>query len=85
MIKRLYLILSLTLLLSQLLATNKKLFFDPCKTFSKNMKFDCYRDFKEMSQFLIDAQKKYPQFTKLESIGKSYEGRDLWLMTITDF
>ena len=50
MIKRLYLILSLTLLLSQLIATNKKLFFGPCKTFSKNMKFDCYRDFKEMSQ-----------------------------------
>ena len=49
------------------------------------MKFDCYRDFKEMSQFLKDAQKKYPQLAKLESIGKSYEGRDLWLMTITDF
>ena len=57
MIKRLHLILSLTLLLSQMFATNKKLFFGPCKTFSKNMKFDCYRDFKEMSQFLIDAQK----------------------------
>ena len=85
MIKRLYLFLSLSLLLSQLFASNKKLFFGPCKTFSKNMKFDCYRDFKEMSQFLKDAQKKYPQFTKLESIGKSYEGRDLWLMTITDF
>jgi len=85
MIKRLYLFLSLSLLLSQLFASNKKLFFGPCKTFSKNMKFDCYRDFKEMSQFLKDAQKKYPQLTKLESIGKSYEGRDLWLMTVTDF
>ena len=85
MIKRLDLILSITLLLSPLFASNKKLFFGPCKAFSKNLKFDCYRDFKEMSQFLKDAQKKFPQLTKLESIGKSYEGRDLWLMTITDF
>jgi len=27
----------------------------------------------------------YPNLAKLESIGKSYEGRDLWCLTITDF
>lgn len=27
----------------------------------------------------------YPDLAKLESIGKSYEGRDLWCLTITDF
>ena len=79
MIKKTHILISLTFLLSQSFAANKKLFFGPCKTFSKNMKFDCYRDFKEMSQFLKDAQKKYPQFTKLESIGKSYEGRETLL------
>ena len=85
MIKRFYLLFSITLLFSQLSATNDKLFFGPCNSFSKDMKFDCYHDFKEMSQFLKDAQAKYPQLAKLESIGKSYQGRDLWLITITDF
>src|SRR6478609_1291131 len=27
----------------------------------------------------------YPDLAKFESIGKSYEGRDLWCLTITDF
>lgn len=27
----------------------------------------------------------YPNLAKLESIGKSYQGRDLWVLTITDF
>lgn len=27
----------------------------------------------------------YPDLARLESIGKSYEGRDLWCLTITDF
>ena len=44
--------------MSQLFASNKKLFFGPCKTFSKNMKFDCYRDFKEMSQFFKGCAEK---------------------------
>ena len=85
MIKRSHIIFSLVFIISQLSASNDKLFFGPCNPFSKDMKFDCYHDFKEMSQFLKDAHKKYPQFTKLESIGKSYEGRDLWVLTVTDF
>ena len=85
MIKRSHIIFSLVFIISQLSASNDKLFFGPCNPFSKDMKFDCYHDFKEMSQFLKDAHKQYPQFTKLESIGKSYEGRDLWVLTVTDF
>src|SRR5262245_13720471 len=27
----------------------------------------------------------YPDLAKLESIGKSYKGRDIWCLTITDF
>lgn len=38
---------------------------------------------------LVENMKKivaaHPDFAKLESIGKSYEGRDMWTMTITDF
>lgn len=38
---------------------------------------------------LVDNMKKiaaaHPDIAKLESIGKSYEGRDMWTLTITDF
>ena len=38
-----------------------------------------------MVKFLKDVNQKYPQYTDLVSIGKSYQGRDLWLLTVTDF
>ena len=28
---------------------------------------------------------RYPELVNLESIGKSYEGRDIWLLTVTNF
>jgi hypothetical protein len=38
---------------------------------------------------IVDIMQKiaraYPDLAKLESIGKSYEGRDLWMLTITNF
>ena len=85
MIKIFKFLMLLIFFISNLIASNDKLFFGSCNPFSKDMKFDCYHDYKEMSQFLKDAHKKYPRLTKLESIGKSYEGRELWLITITDF
>jgi hypothetical protein len=77
--------LIILLFISSLLANNDKLFFKSCDPFSRSMKFDCYHDYEEMVQFLKDVNQKYPQYTDLVSIGKSYQGRDLWLITITDF
>ena len=37
-----------------------------------------------MTRFLQDAAAAYPQYASLESIGKSWQGRDLWVLTITD-
>jgi len=65
--------------------TNEKLYFGPCNKFAKDLTFDCYRSFDEVVQFLQDATKQYPSLAKLESIGKSFEGRDLWVITITDY
>ena len=62
-----------------------KLFFEPCAPFSENLVFDCYRDFEEVEVFLQAAADRFPEKTHLESLGKSYQGRDLWLLTITDF
>ena len=74
-----------TMSLSVLMAGEDKLFFGPCSSFSESMKFDCYRDYEEVAQFLTDAHAQYPNHTRLESIGKSYQGRDLWVLTVTNF
>ena len=42
-----------------------------------------YISYDEMTAFLKDAAKRYPNFIKVESIGKSYEGRDIYLATLS--
>lgn len=44
-----------------------------------------YSDHAEIYRICNDLAKAYPDLIKLESIGKSVEGRDIWLMSITDF
>ena len=77
--------LIIALFISTLFPNNEKLFFGSCDPFSRSMKFDCYHDYKEMVKFLKDVNQKYPDYTDLVSIGKSFQGRDLWLLTVTDF
>lgn len=45
--------------------------------------WDKYRSTSEIEKILKELQKAYPQWCKLESLGKSYEKKDLWLITIT--
>jgi hypothetical protein len=61
-----------------------KLYFDACPRFGPDVEFNCYRDFAEVQQFLRDAAEAHPELATLESIGKSFQGRDLWVLTITD-
>ncbi len=44
-----------------------------------------YSDHAEIYRICNDLAKTYPDLVKLESIGKSVEGRDIWLMSVTDF
>jgi len=46
--------------------------------------FDHYHSFDEMTAFLREAVQKHPDLASLSSIGKSYQGRDLWLLTVTN-
>jgi hypothetical protein len=46
------------------------------------IRFNRIHDYDEVVQILKDVHAAYPQWTRLESIGKSLEGRDLWLLTI---
>ena len=45
---------------------------------------DQYHTFDEMEQILQDIAEDYPDITSLYSIGKSYEGRDVWCLEISD-
>ena len=62
-----------------------KLFYPACQAFSSDAPFDCYRNYEEMTQFLQDAASQHPDHARLSSLGQSYEGRELWLLTVTDF
>jgi zinc carboxypeptidase len=62
----------------------EKLYFPPCPDFSETYTFDCYHGYDEVSDFVRTAAEAYPGRARLESMGQSWEGRDLWVMTITD-
>lgn len=47
--------------------------------------FDRYYRYDELTQLLHAYQEEFAGFVKLDSIGKSYEGRDIWLITVTNF
>ena len=61
-----------------------KRYFPACPPFAVDYAFDCYNDYAEVTRFLQDAAAAYPEYASLESIGKSWQGRDLWVLTITD-
>jgi Zinc carboxypeptidase len=44
-----------------------------------------YNDHAGITEICKKIAAAYPDLAKLESLGKSYKGRDLWCLTITDF
>ncbi len=46
--------------------------------------FDRYIRYDELTQICKDLAAEYPNLVMLDSIGKSHEGRDIWILTITD-
>jgi len=48
-------------------------------------RFNKFYRYEESTSLLKAYAKEYPNLIKLESIGKSYEGRDVWLITATNF
>lgn len=43
-----------------------------------------YHTFPEMSELMAGWADEYPAIAELSSIGKTENGRDLWLLTLTD-
>jgi hypothetical protein len=49
---------------------------------SVHLSYNRYYDYEALTDALNQLVRMYPQFLKIESIGKSVENRDLWLVTI---
>lgn len=49
-----------------------------------NVAFNKYYRYDEITNYLKDVAAAYPEIARLESAGKSYEGRDIWVMTLTN-
>src|SRR5579885_2209811 len=48
------------------------------------IEFNRYYRYDELTKLLQAYVKEYPDLVELSSIGKSYEGRDIWLLTVTN-
>ena len=48
------------------------------------LSFNKYYDWEEVEDALRKLEKAYPKFLKLRSIGKSFQGREIWYMTINN-
>src|SRR5262245_28907188 len=53
----------------------------PSKT---DLMFNHYYDYDEMSAALKKLVAAYPDLLSIQSIGKSFEGRDMWLVTLNN-
>lgn len=49
------------------------------------VKFNRFYRYAELTRILKTYAREYPNLIRLESIGKSHEGRDVWLVTATNF
>jgi murein tripeptide amidase MpaA len=47
--------------------------------------FNRYYRYPDLTQLLHAYAEEYPHLVKIESIGNSYEGRDIWVLTVTNF
>lgn len=50
----------------------------------QDLRFDHLYRYQELSEALHSLASAHPQLMTLESIGKSHEGRDIWLATVTN-
>jgi murein tripeptide amidase MpaA len=48
-------------------------------------RFDTYYRYEELTRVLHDYATRYPGLARLASIGRSFEGRNIWLVAITNF
>jgi hypothetical protein len=48
-------------------------------------RWNLYRNYAEATELVKQLAAAHPEFCKLQSLGQSHGGREMWLLTITDF
>jgi murein tripeptide amidase MpaA len=48
-----------------------------------SVRFDRFYRYDELTAILKQYAAEFPQLATIESIGKSHEGRDIWVLTAT--
>lgn len=61
-----------------------QMFAQPDRDPRVNLRFDRYYAFDDLTAALRELQQAYPRFLTLQSIGRSVEGRDIWVMIINN-
>ena len=63
-----------------------KLYYEELKNNSQDLRnpMEAYHDYTELTAFMQDIADSYPDITRLESIGQSVQGRELWVIEISD-
>jgi hypothetical protein len=59
-------------------------FSQPDREPNVNLRWDRYYDYYQMTEALERLVAAYPRFLTMESIGQSWEGRDIWAVTINN-
>lgn len=49
-----------------------------------DVRFDTYYKYDDLTRILQGFAEEYPDLCSIESIGNSYEGRDIWALTVTN-
>ena len=49
-----------------------------------NVTFDHYYRYDDLTRILNEFAQEHPKLVRIESIGKSHEGRNVWLATVTN-
>ena len=49
------------------------------------IQFNTFYRYDELTRIVQGYAEEFPQLVHVESIGKSYEGRDIWLVKVTNF
>ncbi|MGB8646557.1 MAG: M14 family zinc carboxypeptidase, partial [Anaerolineae bacterium] len=50
-----------------------------------DIQYNRFYKYEDLTRILTGLAAEYPQLVHLESIGESHEGRDVWVLTVTNF
>ena len=48
------------------------------------IRFDRYYRYAELTDLLRELAEQHPQLLRIDTIGRSFEGREIWLATVTN-